>query len=294
MTVFFQTLQTAHTKLGTVLPIINKNRTFLQVGFKQSECTVFGMGNGMTVILTFIAIITSVSHIIYAILYHKLLVFLNMLNLLFQNPLEFVIVAFLLILAITVHEFSHAFFSDKLGDPTARLAGRLTLNPLAHLDPVGSILLLLAGFGWGKPVPVDPFNLRDPKRDNALISFAGPMSNLLIAGVFSIFIRLIGDLPSLQLSVLLTEALSMFIYFNVLLAVFNLIPIHPLDGFSVVAGFMPKKYYSDWLSLSSYGMIFLIFLIFPFFGNSPISAIISPIVNLILSVLLPTHSSGII
>lgn len=210
-----------------------------------------------------------------------------MLNLLFQNPLEFVIVAALLIMAITVHEFSHAFFSDKLGDPTARLAGRLTLNPLAHLDPVGSILLLLAGFGWGKPVPVDPFNLRDPKRDNALISFAGPLSNLLIALIFSIFIRITGFN-------MLTEALSLFIYFNVLLAIFNLIPIHPLDGFSVVAGLMPKKYYHDWLSLQSYGMIFLIFLIFPFFGGSPISAIISPVVNLILSLLLPTHSSGII
>jgi Zn-dependent protease len=205
----------------------------------------------------------------------------------------------ILIIAITIHEFSHAFVADKLGDPTPKLTGRLTLNPINHLDIFGTVLLplmaLLSGsyflIGWAKPVQIDPFNLRNPKKDNMMISLAGPISNLLLAITLSILIQLpfIGLLDYWFIG--LFERL---IQINVVLAIFNLIPIHPLDGFSVVAGLMPKKYYSDWLSLSSYGMLFLILLIFPFFGNSPISAIISPVVNLILSILLPTHNSGII
>ena len=205
----------------------------------------------------------------------------------------------ILIIAITIHEFSHAFVADKLGDPTPKLTGRLTLNPINHLDIFGTVLLplmaLLSGsyflIGWAKPVQIDPFNLRNPKKDNMMISLAGPISNLLLAITLSILIQLpfIGLLDYWFIG--LFERL---IQINVVLAIFNLIPIHPLDGFSVVAGLMPKKYYSDWLSFSSYGMLFLILLIFPFFGNSPISAIISPVVNLILSILLPTHNSGII
>ena len=95
-----------------------------------------------------------------------------MINLLYQNPIEFFFVAILLLVAISVHEFAHAFAADHLGDPTPRLAGRLTLNPLAHLDPIGTFLLFFAGFGWGKPVPFDPFNLRNPVKDAAIISFA--------------------------------------------------------------------------------------------------------------------------
>lgn len=218
-----------------------------------------------------------------------------MINLLFQNPIEFIIIAALLIIAISVHEFSHAAAADHLGDPTARLAGRLTLNPRAHLDPIGTLLLFIAGFGWGKPVPFDPFNLKDPKRDAALISFAGPLSNLIMAVAASIIIRTVYVLPFFTLSLLLTDILSTFVYFNILLAVFNLIPIHPLDGFKVVAGFLPKKYYADWMELQRYGMIFLIMLIFPFFGgNSPIFTFISPIVKFILSFLLPSRGGGII
>lgn len=216
-----------------------------------------------------------------------------MFSLFFQNPLAFLMVAGLLILAISVHEFSHAFAADRLGDPTPRIAGRLTLYPGAHLDPIGTLLLFFAGFGWGKPVPFDPFNLRDPKKDAAFISFAGPLSNLLIAIAASLILRITGNFP-LVISLSLYEVLRMFIYFNVLLAVFNLIPIHPLDGFTVVAGILPKKYYGDWMELSSYGMIFLIFLIFPFFGGSPIGSLLSPIVNFILSFLLPSRFGGII
>lgn len=216
-----------------------------------------------------------------------------MINLLFQNPFEFLIVAVLLVLAISIHEFAHAFAADHLGDPTPRLAGRLTLNPKAHLDPVGTILLLFVGFGWGKPVPFDPFNLKDPKRDAAIISFAGPASNLIMAVLGSMLFKLLDILP-IFFPVFIGSILFQFIYFNIILAIFNLIPVHPLDGFKVVAGLLPKKYYEDWLSLERYGMIFLILLIFPFFGGSPISTLMSPVVNFFLSFLLPMNMGGVI
>lgn len=217
-----------------------------------------------------------------------------MINILFQNPLSFLLIAALLIIAISVHEFSHAFVADKLGDPTPKLQGRLTLDPKTHLDPLGTLLLFFVGFGWGKPVQFDPFNLRNPKKDTATIAFAGPFSNLILAVLASLFLRIVSALPILILSSFMYEVLSAFIYFNVLLAVFNLLPIHPLDGFNVVAGLIPKKYYPDWLSLSSYGIFFLFLLILPFGGKSALHSIISPIINFVLSVLLPSGLGGII
>lgn len=196
-----------------------------------------------------------------------------------------------LLIAITVHEFSHALVADKLGDPTPRLMGRLTLNPLAHLDPIGTIMLFLVHFGWGKPVQFDPFNLKNPKKDSALISFAGPTSNLLLATLLSLFIRL----PVFGfLGVNLMGLLIIIIQINVLLAIFNLIPIHPLDGFKVVAGVLPKQYYSSWMELERYGIFFLIILLFPIFGASPIQSILGPVVSFILNLLLPGGVGGII
>ena len=104
-----------------------------------------------------------------------------MLGLLFSDPRTFVLVIFALIISITIHEFAHAFVADKLGDPTARALGRVTLDPRAHLDPLGTILLIVAGFGWGRPVPFDPSYLKNPKKDSALIALAGPVSNFLLA-----------------------------------------------------------------------------------------------------------------
>jgi len=203
-----------------------------------------------------------------------------------------------IVVAITVHEFAHAFLADRLGDPTPRLQGRLTLNPLAHLDPIGTLLLLLVRFGWGKPVQFDPFNLRNPRRDAALISIAGPISNLLLATAASIALRV---LLGLQFSVIahttemvgiaaaiLVAFLNSLIYMNVILALFNLIPIHPLDGFKIVGGFLNHNQAREWYSLERYGFIFLILLIFPLFGNTaPITYILSPALKIILSILLP-------
>jgi Zn-dependent protease len=198
------------------------------------------------------------------------------------NLLDFVFGLAALIVAITIHEYSHAWAAEHLGDPTPRLQGRLTLNPLAHLDPIGTIMLILVRFGWGKPVQFDPFNLRNPRRDGALISFAGPVSNMLMATICSIFVRI---LPMTIFSVLLEE----IVFMNVMLGIFNLVPIHPLDGFKIVEGILPEEQAHEWHGLERYGMFFLIFLLFPIFGGTaPIARIISPVINFFLNIFLPT------
>lgn len=206
-----------------------------------------------------------------------------MLNLLSESPLLFVIAVINLIIAITVHEFAHAIAADKLGDPTPRLQGRISLNPLRHLDIYGSLFMILAGFGWGKPVQFDPFNLRDPRRDAAIISFAGPLSNILMASVVGLVswgLVTFGSLPSLVMTIL-----YLFIYTNISLAVFNMIPIHPLDGFKIVGGLLPKDKAHEWYSLERYGMIFLILLIMPIGKSSMIGLIVRPVVNFLVSLI---------
>ncbi|EKD87484.1 MAG: peptidase M50 [uncultured bacterium] len=218
-----------------------------------------------------------------------------MIDTLFNNPLGFLFWLVALAVAITIHEFSHAYWADRLGDPTPRLQGRLTLNPLAHLDPLGTLMLLIVRFGWGKPVVFDPFNLRHPRRDAAIISLAGPVSNLILAFVCAVLLRILFSYRLTALSsasTLVYMAIGLLqpvIILNVVLAVFNLIPIHPLDGFKIVGGILPADKAREWYQLESYGMIFLIFLIFPFFGGvSPISQLISPVINFLLSFLLPS------
>lgn len=212
-----------------------------------------------------------------------------MLGELFNNPVSFVIWLFALLVAITVHEYSHAYAADRLGDPTPRLAGRLTLNPFAHLDPIGTLMLILVRLGWGKPVPVDPFNLLHPRRDMALISFSGGLANIILATILALFLRLTYISGFVFPFAFLLEAIVRpIIILNILLAIFNLIPIHPLDGGKVLIGLLPPDLAQKWdLILSQYGLLILIFLIFPWFGISLISIIIFPIVNFILSLLLP-------
>ncbi len=200
-----------------------------------------------------------------------------MLSSLFSSPVLFLIWAGALLTAITVHEFAHAWSADRLGDPTPRLQGRLTLNPLAHLDPIGTLMLLLVRIGWGKPVQFDPFNLKNPKRDAAIISLAGPASNIIFAVILAIILRLTQS-----------PIISPFIILNIVLAIFNLIPIHPLDGGKILVGLLPPADAAKVdLFLHQYGLFILILLVFPFFGNSPVFYIISPVINFILSILLP-------
>ena len=199
---------------------------------------------------------------------------------LLNNPFIFFISILSLVIAVTVHEFAHALVTDKLGDPTPALQGRVTLNPLAHLDPVGSIMLLLFRFGWGKPVPFDPFNLRNPKRDSAIIALAGPASNLILAILLSLAAKLIGS-PFLALLA------APLIIISINLAIFNLLPIPPLDGSKIIYGLLPTNWadeYNDFMK--SYGSILLILLIIPIGGSSLAINLILPVINLLTRLLL--------
>lgn len=142
-------------------------------------------------------------------------------ELLFTNPLYFFIVIIALGLAFIIHEYSHAQAADFLGDSTPKYAGRLTLNPLSHLDPFGTLFLIFFGFGWGKPVPFNPQNLKNPKRDTILIAIAGPVSNISMAVVVGVFLRIFK---------INSPFLIYFVWINLLLGTFNLIPVFPLDG----------------------------------------------------------------
>lgn len=204
-----------------------------------------------------------------------------MLGLLFSNPLSFLILFPGLILAIAVHEFAHALTADQLGDPTPRAQGRLTLDPRAHLDPIGTIAILLTRFGWGKPVQFDPYNLKDPVRDTALISLAGPLSNLMMAGGLSLIINL-----SLLPWGWVNFALVQILIINVVLAIFNLVPVHPLDGSKILVALLPKESAHEYeLAMQRYGLWILLFLIMPWGGVSPISQLVSPVIDLVVRML---------
>lgn len=203
----------------------------------------------------------------------------------------FWIIAFTI--AITIHEAAHAWMADRLGDPTPRLMGRLSLNPIVHYDPVGTTLLLalvimrslgipVLPFGWAKPVQFDPYNLKNPRRDSALISLAGPASNFIVAIVLSLLIHLV---PSF----LLISIMSPIIVLNVVLGIFNLVPVHPLDGGKIFIGLLPEhEAHEADLFLRRYGMLILIFLIFPWGqGQSPLFMVLSPVIDFILNILLP-------
>ena len=206
------------------------------------------------------------------------------LSLLQTNPI--VALAFIagLVAAITIHEFAHAFVAYRLGDPTAKLAGRLTLNPQSHLDPIGTLALLLVGFGWGKPTPFDPFNLRNIKRDSALISVAGAVSNFLMAIFLSLPYLIAYFTTNLTPTInSIYQVLSIVIWLNLILGVFNLIPIAPLDGFKVLAGLLPKDWYNDFIQTERYGMFILLFLLITGF----IGRILFPIVSFLIQLLTP-------
>ncbi|MBL7078109.1 site-2 protease family protein [Candidatus Shapirobacteria bacterium] len=190
-----------------------------------------------------------------------------------------------LLIALTIHEYAHAKVADLLGDPTPRLAGRLTLNPLAHLDPLGTLALFLFHFGWGKPVPIDPYNLQNPRRDQALISLAGPGSNftlVLILAILSWVFKLS------DYSLIYTFILSLATM-NLGLGFFNLLPLGPLDGKKIFLGFLPLNLAQEWEQvLNQYGLIFLLLLFLPLLrGNSLLGLTLGNTVYFIRHLLFP-------
>lgn len=212
-----------------------------------------------------------------------------MLDILLQGDIfQFVVWVAALVVAITIHEFSHAFMADRLGDPTPRMQGRLTLNPLSHLDPLGTLMLFLVRFGWGRPVQFDPYNLANPRRDAAIISFAGPASNFILALILSLAVRF--AFASDFQPMLITSIASPFILLNIILGVFNLVPIHPLDGGKILVGLLPPDIARDWdRILGQYGIVLLLILVLPIFGGVPlVSVIIGPTIAFILRLLLPS------
>ena len=210
-----------------------------------------------------------------------------MIEYLFTSPFFFLTWAAALLAAIAVHEFAHAFMADRLGDPTPKLQGRLTLNPLAHLDPLGTLMILIFRFGWGKPVRIDPFNLKDPRRDQALIALAGPGSSLLSAALFALVLRILLQFAPFNAGLLYT-LFSPFIVLNVGLGIFNLLPVHPLDGGKIIVGLLPKESALQVDEfLGQYGIMILLLLLFPFFGSSLLSQLIIPPINFLLNLLLP-------
>ena len=198
---------------------------------------------------------------------------------LFRVPIEVLILLIpVLVFALVFHEFSHAWVANKLGDPTARYSGRLTLNPLAHLDPFGSLMILFVGFGWAKPVPVDSRYLANPRVDMMKIAIAGPAANLLLAFVGGTIIR------TGLVSGSFTLMLLLFTQINIMLAVFNMIPIPPLDGSQIFSGIMSRKNPELVYKLQMYGPQILLGLIMIgyFTKISPIWIVMSPFVNFFL------------
>ena len=214
-----------------------------------------------------------------------------LLNLL-SHPVSFVFYLIAVFVAITVHEFAHAITADRLGAPTPSLQGRVSLHPVKHIDLYGLIFLFLTGFGWGRPVQFDPYNLHNPRKDAAIISIAGPVSNFILAIISSIALRLAFSIPALSpISSAIALICVPMIVLNVSLGIFNLIPVHPLDGFKIVGGLLPDEQADEWYSLERYGFIILILLILPIIGGqSMIGTFIRPITNFVISFLMAQPS----
>lgn len=182
-----------------------------------------------------------------------------------------------ILIASTVHEFFHAWSAYKLGDPTAKAEGRLTLNPLAHIDPIGAIMMVLFRFGWSKPVPINEWNFENRRWGKALTALAGPVSNLVLAALTGLLYQFVANYE------LIAFSLYTFAIINVSLAVFNIIPIPPLDGHKIINAVLPKRISIWWESLEKYSWILILLLLIPF---SPLSGILSSYINTVLSLFL--------
>ena len=198
----------------------------------------------------------------------------------FPTPYEIGIMLPAIVIGLTFHEYAHGWAAYKLGDPTARYAGRLTINPLAHVDPIGLVRLFFAGFGWAKPVPVTPYKLTgNMRRSLMMVSLAGPVTNIIIALIASLLfgaVALSGSMP-------MVEIMQRIIQINVVLAVFNLLPIPPLDGSKILAGILPGD--QRWLIyMEQYGTIILLILLFTGILSPILGTIIRPILSIMFNI----------
>ncbi|KMQ52142.1 membrane metalloprotease [Chitinispirillum alkaliphilum] len=158
-----------------------------------------------------------------------------------------------ILIALTIHELAHGWVAYKLGDSTAKDSGRLTLNPLSHLDPLGTIMLIFSPFGWAKPVPVNGYNLKNPKRDLLYISAAGPVSNIILAVTFGVILHLISsNAPQLLNYPIISISLHLGVMINLGLAFFNLLPMPPLDGSKIMMGILPNRYLPGYINISKH------------------------------------------
>lgn len=198
------------------------------------------------------------------------------------------------LLAVTLHEVAHGFIAERRGDPTARLLGRLTLNPLKHLDPIGTIALLVFGFGWARPVPVNPNNLRNARNDMIWVSLAGPTANLLMAICSALLLRAVvhfaAALPEGSELVTFIRPVGLMaafgLYINVILCLFNLLPIPPLDGGRVLMGVLPLRQSQILRRVEPFGMLLIVFLIF---GTSLWRSAFGPLVNQVVAFMAGPH-----
>ena len=186
-----------------------------------------------------------------------------------------------LLLSLSIHEFAHAYTAYKLGDMSQKYRGRLTLDPLKHIDIVGFLCIMLCGFGWGKPVQIVDTNFKNRAKGNAIVAFAGPFSNILLAIFFAIVIKILsmtgvlGLMATNNIGIILIQMLSVTIYFYIVFAVFNMLPIPPFDGSKVLFYFLPRKYKNIMYTLEKYSLIILLILII----TNVHYYIVGPIVN---------------
>lgn len=206
--------------------------------------------------------------------------------------IDFLILFVFFALSISVHECAHAYSAYRLGDPTAKNQGRVTLNPLKHLDPLGTLLIFLIKFGWAKPTPINATYFKDRKKGTMITSLAGPMSNLLLAIILAFPVAYFNNNATTELNEFLFKVFLIGFDLNVTLAIFNLIPISPLDGSKILSGFLPSKVYYKFIEYEYYIMIAFVILVltgilgrvlWPIVGivEKAIISLVSPIIGLI-------------